>query len=421
MLQTRVGKRTGAAALRMAVDMTKGTGKGAERWKISKRGGAHPGHRRPPRLGAAPAVLRHRRRSSPRASRRRRARPSARSTSPPTTPRPPPRRGEKVILVRSETSPEDVHGMMVAEGILTARGGLVSHAAVVARGWGTPAVVGAEAVQDPGKSFTVERRHRQRGRLHLARRLVRRGRARPDGAGRAPSRRRSSTIILGWADAVRSQGQAPAGRAGQRRHRRGRHQRPPARRRGHRPVPHRAHVPRPRPPARRAPDDPGQHRRARRPRRSRSCARSSRTTSRRSSRRWTACRSRCACSTRRCTSSCRRSRSCASSRPRPASTTEEKALLARGRELVRAQPDDRHPRRAPRRHQARASTRMQVRALLDAAADAAQAGQEPDRRDHDPAHRHPRGAAPGPRWVAGGDRPRPPRACARSPTSRSAR
>src|SRR5690606_36366199 len=56
-------------------------------------------------------------------------------------------RGEKVILVRNETSPEDVHGMIVAEGILTARGGLVSHAAVVARGWGKPAVVGAESIR----------------------------------------------------------------------------------------------------------------------------------------------------------------------------------------------------------------------------------------------------------------------------------
>jgi pyruvate,orthophosphate dikinase len=64
-------------------------------------------------------------------------------------------RGEKVVLVRNETSPEDVHGMQVAEGILTARGGLVSHAAVVARGWGIPAIVGAEAVQINGKSFTV--------------------------------------------------------------------------------------------------------------------------------------------------------------------------------------------------------------------------------------------------------------------------
>ena len=56
-------------------------------------------------------------------------------------------RGERVILVRTETSPEDVHGMQVAEGILTSRGGLASHAAVVARGWGIPAVVGAEQVQ----------------------------------------------------------------------------------------------------------------------------------------------------------------------------------------------------------------------------------------------------------------------------------
>ena len=48
-----------------------------------------------------------------------------------------------VILVRPETSPEDVHGMSVSVGILTSTGGLVSHAAVVARGWGIPAVVGA--------------------------------------------------------------------------------------------------------------------------------------------------------------------------------------------------------------------------------------------------------------------------------------
>jgi pyruvate, orthophosphate dikinase len=51
--------------------------------------------------------------------------------------------GEAVILVRAETSPEDVAGMHVAEGILTSRGGLTSHAAVVARGWGKCCVVGA--------------------------------------------------------------------------------------------------------------------------------------------------------------------------------------------------------------------------------------------------------------------------------------
>jgi pyruvate,orthophosphate dikinase len=51
--------------------------------------------------------------------------------------------GRKVILVRVETSPEDIHGMHAAEGILTARGGMTSHAAVVARGMGKPCVSGA--------------------------------------------------------------------------------------------------------------------------------------------------------------------------------------------------------------------------------------------------------------------------------------
>jgi pyruvate,orthophosphate dikinase len=54
--------------------------------------------------------------------------------------------GRSVILVRSETSPDDVHGMARAAGVLTSRGGLASHAAVVARGWGIPAVVGVSAV-----------------------------------------------------------------------------------------------------------------------------------------------------------------------------------------------------------------------------------------------------------------------------------
>ncbi|MEE8332504.1 MAG: pyruvate, phosphate dikinase [Alphaproteobacteria bacterium] len=52
-------------------------------------------------------------------------------------------RGEDVILVRIETSPEDIHGMHAARGILTSRGGMTSHAAVVARGMGTPCVAGA--------------------------------------------------------------------------------------------------------------------------------------------------------------------------------------------------------------------------------------------------------------------------------------
>jgi pyruvate,orthophosphate dikinase len=56
------------------------------------------------------------------------------------------RAGEKVILVREETRPEDIHGFFAAEGILTSRGGKTSHAAVVARGMGKPCVAGAEGI-----------------------------------------------------------------------------------------------------------------------------------------------------------------------------------------------------------------------------------------------------------------------------------
>jgi len=55
--------------------------------------------------------------------------------------------GEKVLLVRLETSPEDIHGMHAAEGILTARGGMTSHAAVVARGMGKPCVAGCSDIE----------------------------------------------------------------------------------------------------------------------------------------------------------------------------------------------------------------------------------------------------------------------------------
>ncbi|MCD6257291.1 pyruvate, phosphate dikinase [Candidatus Aerophobetes bacterium] len=55
--------------------------------------------------------------------------------------------GKRVILVRRETSPEDIHGMAVAQGILTSRGGMTSHAAVVARGMGKPCVAGCEDVK----------------------------------------------------------------------------------------------------------------------------------------------------------------------------------------------------------------------------------------------------------------------------------
>ena len=152
MLQTRVGKRTGAAALRMAVDMTKG-----RKWKITTEEAVqritaeHLDQVLHPQFAAADD--RRGAHQGPGRVAGRRRRPGR--TSPPTTPPTPPTGARRSILVRSETSPEDVHGMIVAEGILTARGGLVSHAAVVARGWGKPAVVGAEAVTIAGRPFTA--------------------------------------------------------------------------------------------------------------------------------------------------------------------------------------------------------------------------------------------------------------------------
>ncbi len=150
MLQTRVGKRTGRAALKMAVEMTKQRG-----WKITQEEAItrvsadhldqvlHPQFAEEPSrplgkgLAASPGAAVGKVVFSADAAEEAAA------------------RGERVILVRNETSPEDVHGMIAAQGILTTRGGLVSHAAVVARGWGKPAVVGAESVRISGHSFTV--------------------------------------------------------------------------------------------------------------------------------------------------------------------------------------------------------------------------------------------------------------------------
>jgi pyruvate, orthophosphate dikinase len=70
------------------------------------------------------------------------------------------RKGEAVILVRRETSPEDFHGMVAARAILTARGGMTSHAAVVARGMGKPCVAGAQdiTVDEAARRFQVNGR-----------------------------------------------------------------------------------------------------------------------------------------------------------------------------------------------------------------------------------------------------------------------
>ena len=72
-----------------------------------------------------------------------------------------PRKGHKVVLVRLETSPEDIEGMQVSQGILTVRGGMTSHAAVVARGMGTCCVSGCGndnevAIDYDAKVFTID-------------------------------------------------------------------------------------------------------------------------------------------------------------------------------------------------------------------------------------------------------------------------
>ena len=154
MLQTRVGKRTGAAALKMAVDMTAGSGSGKQSWKITKKealmrvNAEHLDQVLHPQFINKSKALTKGLAASPGAA-------VGKVYFTADDAEAAAKNGEAVILVRSETSPEDVHGMMVAKGILTSRGGLVSHAAVVARGWGTPAIVGADSVQIDGKSFKV--------------------------------------------------------------------------------------------------------------------------------------------------------------------------------------------------------------------------------------------------------------------------
>lgn len=150
LLQTRVGKRTGVAALRMAVQMTKDPAIALTKEEAVAR--ITPDHLDQvlhPRFAAEVVdVLTRGLGASPGAAVGRVYLDAASAVEAHAA-------GEPVILVRKETSPEDVRGMLAAEGILTTRGGLVSHAAVVARGWGKPAVVGADAIVIEEGGFRV--------------------------------------------------------------------------------------------------------------------------------------------------------------------------------------------------------------------------------------------------------------------------
>ena len=117
------------------------------------------------------------------------------------------RAGESVILVRWETTPDDIHGVLVAQGVLTAHGGMTSHAAVVARGMGTPCVAGCESLRidlaarqitlgaqvlAEGDEITLDGSTGQvyRGRLPLV----------------APQVNEDLETLLGWADELRRLG-----------------------------------------------------------------------------------------------------------------------------------------------------------------------------------------------------------------------
>ena len=408
MLQTRVGKRTGAAALRMAVEMTKQKG-----WKITQAEAIqrveadhldqvlHPQFESRRQAGHREG-----------AGRVSRAPRSAACTSPPTTPSTRPSVARRSILVRNETSPEDIHGMQVAEGILTARGGLVSHAAVVARGLGHPGGGGRRGGEDrrrttsPSASVVVDEGDvisldGTTGEVVLGAMAL---------ADAEPPA--EFATILSWADRVRKGKLAvranadtgpdatvardfgaegiglcrtehmflaedrlpivramilaahPGGGGG-----------------GPRAAPRRAEGRLPRDPRRDG--RPARHRPAARPAAARVPA--------------------------------VRGGAAACSRPRPASTPEEAALLDGRGVVARAEPDARHPWRPPRRAEA-GPLRHAGAGAHGGGRRPARGRQAPHRRDHDPAHGHPRGAAARP----GLGRGRPSRR-SRAPTPRASR
>ncbi len=201
LLQTRAGKRTARAAIRIAVDL-------AEEGLISRKEAVlrvepealdqllHPtldpdapreviARGLPASPGAASGIVVFQADEAERLA----------------------REGRDVILVRAETSPEDIHGMHAARGILTSRGGMTSHAAVVARGMGRPCVVGAGAIfVDPAQ-----------GRFSVGGRIVQAGEEITiDGTtgevmlGRIPTRAPELSgefaVLMRWADGLRRMG-----------------------------------------------------------------------------------------------------------------------------------------------------------------------------------------------------------------------
>jgi pyruvate, orthophosphate dikinase len=149
LLQTRSAKRTAAAALKAAVEMV-GEGLITREEAVSRIDPGQLDHLLHPRLDpeATYDVVARGLNASPGAA-------SGGIVFDADTAEDRGRNGDAVILVRWETTPDDIHGMIAAQGILTAHGGMTSHAAVVARGMGKPCVAGCEALSVDAKAKTA--------------------------------------------------------------------------------------------------------------------------------------------------------------------------------------------------------------------------------------------------------------------------
>ncbi len=150
MLQTRIGKRSPQAALRIAIEMAEDPDFPLSRHEAVIRVADY--------LVSPPKTVTKRSAEAAPVATGLAASPGFASGAIVTTPDAAVEaadEGRTVILVRRETSPDDVHGMAAANGILTTTGGLASHAAVVARGWGIPAVVGATGMQIGETAVTI--------------------------------------------------------------------------------------------------------------------------------------------------------------------------------------------------------------------------------------------------------------------------
>jgi len=151
LLQVRVGQRSPGAALRIALDMAMADDSPLSRAQAVERVARYLTY--PPRIATS------RRKDVPALATGLPASPGVASGEIATSAATAIAAAEalrSVILVRSETSPDDVPGMARAAGVLTSRGGLTSHAAVVARGWGIPAVVGADSMNVMDEGIDIE-------------------------------------------------------------------------------------------------------------------------------------------------------------------------------------------------------------------------------------------------------------------------